>query len=277
MYSNRLLRWLSGIESACQCGRYEIHPWVRKIPWRRKWQPIPVLLPGKFHGQRSWVGYSPRGRKESDMTEHTHNVFMPTATIWMGETKLRKMNWEEKMLPNMRRNHVIFFFPYSLALLKTTSIWGECFRVNQSKHHHFLYKSQLHSTLKYWDARGGRELGEEKKMWSKSRGEAGGEGRGRGRLPSGEDRAPRTFSKRTLILKLAHHQRLTKEEYDFSVWKDSGEMSGNFVSNCCSCCSVHRSCLTICEPMDNSTPAPLSSTVSGSLLRFTFPELVMLE
>ena len=157
---------------------------------------------------------------------HTH-VFMPTATIWMGETKLRKMNWEEKMLPNMRRNHVIFFFPYSLALLKTTSIWGECFRVNQSKHHHFLYKSQLHSTLKHWDARGGGELGEEKEMWSKSRGEAGGDGRGGGRLPSGEDRAPRTFSKRTLILKLAHHQRLTKEDYDFSVGKDLGEMNGN--------------------------------------------------
>ena len=38
-------------------------------PWRRKWQPAPVFLPGKSHGQRSLVGYSPRGRKESDMTE----------------------------------------------------------------------------------------------------------------------------------------------------------------------------------------------------------------
>ena len=43
-------------------------PWVGKIPWRRKWQPTPVLLPGKSHGQRSLVGYSPWGRKESDMT-----------------------------------------------------------------------------------------------------------------------------------------------------------------------------------------------------------------
>ena len=40
-------------------------------PWRRAWQPTPVLLPGKFHGQRSLAGYSPRGCKEcSDMTEH---------------------------------------------------------------------------------------------------------------------------------------------------------------------------------------------------------------
>ena len=36
---------------------------VRKIPWRREWQPTPVLLPGEFHGQRSLVGYSPWGRK----------------------------------------------------------------------------------------------------------------------------------------------------------------------------------------------------------------------
>ena len=42
--------------------------WVRKIPWRRKWQPTPVLLPGKSHGWRSLVGYSPQGHKESDTT-----------------------------------------------------------------------------------------------------------------------------------------------------------------------------------------------------------------
>ena len=43
--------------------------WVRKSPWRRKWQPAPVFLPGKSHGQRSLVGYSPWGHKESDMTK----------------------------------------------------------------------------------------------------------------------------------------------------------------------------------------------------------------
>ena len=42
---------------------------VGKIPWRRAWQPTPVFLPGEFHGQRSLVGYSPRDRKESGMTE----------------------------------------------------------------------------------------------------------------------------------------------------------------------------------------------------------------
>jgi len=35
------------------------YPWVRKIPWRRKWQPTPVFFPGKSHGQRSLMGCSP--------------------------------------------------------------------------------------------------------------------------------------------------------------------------------------------------------------------------
>ena len=47
-------------------------PWVGKILWRRKWQSTPVLLPGKSHGQRSLVGYSPWGREESDTTDRLH-------------------------------------------------------------------------------------------------------------------------------------------------------------------------------------------------------------
>ena len=41
--------------------RCEFHLWVRKIPWRREWQPTPVFLPRKSHGHRSLVGYSPWG------------------------------------------------------------------------------------------------------------------------------------------------------------------------------------------------------------------------
>ena len=55
--------WLSGKESACKLRRYGFNPWVRKIPWRRKWQPTPVFLPGESHGQGSLVGYSPQGHK----------------------------------------------------------------------------------------------------------------------------------------------------------------------------------------------------------------------
>ena len=67
-----------GKESACnagdqlQRGRPGFHPWVRKIPWRNKQRHTLVLLPRKSHGQRSTAGYSPRGRKESDMTERLH-------------------------------------------------------------------------------------------------------------------------------------------------------------------------------------------------------------
>ena len=42
---------------------------IKKIPWRREWLPTPVFLPGESHGQRSLVGYSPWGHKESDTTE----------------------------------------------------------------------------------------------------------------------------------------------------------------------------------------------------------------
>ena len=52
-----------GKESACQCRRHRFDPWVRKIPWRREWQPTPVFLPGEFHGKRSLAGYSPWGHK----------------------------------------------------------------------------------------------------------------------------------------------------------------------------------------------------------------------
>ena len=60
-----MLRWLSGKESACQHRRHGFYLWVGKSPWRRKWQPILVFLPGDSHGQRSLVGYRPWGCKES--------------------------------------------------------------------------------------------------------------------------------------------------------------------------------------------------------------------
>ena len=50
------------------------NPWVGKIPWSKKWQSTLVFLPGKLHGQRSLVGYSPHNCKESNSTEHTHTM-----------------------------------------------------------------------------------------------------------------------------------------------------------------------------------------------------------
>ena len=64
-----------GKESTRQCRRYRrcrFNPWIGKTPphWRKKWQPTPVFLPGESHGQRSLMGYSPQGRKESDANKH---------------------------------------------------------------------------------------------------------------------------------------------------------------------------------------------------------------
>ena len=58
-----------GKEPDCQCRRPGFDPWVRKIPWRRAWQPTPAFLPRESHGQRSLTGYNPWGHKELDMTE----------------------------------------------------------------------------------------------------------------------------------------------------------------------------------------------------------------
>ena len=67
----------SSKESTCQCRRQKrlsLHHCVRKIPWCGKWQPTPVFLPGKSHGQRSLAGYGPCGHKElatTEVTEHS--------------------------------------------------------------------------------------------------------------------------------------------------------------------------------------------------------------
>ena len=63
-----LPRQLSGKESACQCRRHGLGPWVGKIPWKKKWQSTPVFFAGKSHGQRSLASYSPWGCKKADMT-----------------------------------------------------------------------------------------------------------------------------------------------------------------------------------------------------------------
>ena len=69
-----LPQWLSGKESICQCRRPKFDPWVGKISWRRKWQPTPVFLPGKFHRQRILAGYSPWDHKggEHYLVTNTH-------------------------------------------------------------------------------------------------------------------------------------------------------------------------------------------------------------
>ena len=73
----KLLRRFSGKESSCPCRRCRRHrfdPWIGKIPWKRKWQPSPVFLPGKSHRQRILKDYSLWVHKELDTTEHVSTL-----------------------------------------------------------------------------------------------------------------------------------------------------------------------------------------------------------
>ena len=97
-HTRGLPRWLSGKESAFQCRRCRFHRWVGKIPWRRKWQPSLILLPGESHGQRSLAGYSPWGQRVRHIsaTECTHaHVWTCTHTHRHTHTRIRKtVRWE---------------------------------------------------------------------------------------------------------------------------------------------------------------------------------------
>ena len=66
-----------------QCRRHRFDSWVRKIPWRRKWQPTPVFLPRKSHWQRILAGYSPWGHKELDTTEQLTVSLILSVSQWL--------------------------------------------------------------------------------------------------------------------------------------------------------------------------------------------------
>ena len=75
--------WLSGKEPAWQCRRCRFDPWVRKILWRRKWQPTLVFLPGKSHDRGAWWVTVHGVTKESDTTE------------WLNSSKkLLEIDWQ---------------------------------------------------------------------------------------------------------------------------------------------------------------------------------------
>ena len=84
------------VKNLPECRRPGFIPWVRKIPWRRKWQPTPVFIPGESHEQRSLVGYTPWGLKELDMTEWLlfhFRYYYYTHLIERKEEALRLANW----------------------------------------------------------------------------------------------------------------------------------------------------------------------------------------
>ena len=85
-----------GKEPICQCRRCRrrgFNPWVGKIPWRRKWQPLPVYLHGRPHEQKSLAGYSPWSCTESDITEQLspHAQYLPTRKLAAAPEGMRQL------------------------------------------------------------------------------------------------------------------------------------------------------------------------------------------
>ena len=119
-------------ESACQCRRCKrcrFDPWVRKMPWRRAWQPTPVFLLGESHGQRAWWttlrGVSKSQTLPSDWA-HTHALWPMTVTpncrivvnqwSWAVKVFLRA---QVKRISTLRMNFLLF--SYMLTYKKSSS------------------------------------------------------------------------------------------------------------------------------------------------------------
>ena len=76
--------WLRRLSVCLQCRRPGFNPWVRKIPWRKKWQPTPVRLPGKFHGRMSLVGYIVHGvaKRQTRLSNFTYFLGLQNHCRW---------------------------------------------------------------------------------------------------------------------------------------------------------------------------------------------------
>ena len=109
----------SSTESTCQCRscrRQGFDPWVGKIPWRRKWHPTPVFLPGKSRGQRSLVGFSPWSHRGEHDLATKQNVCSCCCCTRTGERHFFFFN----ILPNNR-----IFFKVFFLMCTTFSVFTE--------------------------------------------------------------------------------------------------------------------------------------------------------
>ena len=97
-------------ETACHYWRHKRHgfdPWVGNIPWKRKWQPAPVFLPGKFQGQRSLVGYSPWDFLGKNTGAGCHFLFQGIFPIQgLNPSLLYLLHWQVDSLPLSHRGKV---------------------------------------------------------------------------------------------------------------------------------------------------------------------------
>ena len=130
----------SGRECTCKCRRRKrsgFDPWVRKIPWRRKWQPILVFLPGESHGQRNLEGYSPWGCKELDTTEwlSTHTRYT------LGNLRMRIVEGIRSLkFLAPPTNFFIFWISVTLPKFICLNLFFYC---DPRGIHHVIYSSPL--------------------------------------------------------------------------------------------------------------------------------------
>ena len=111
--------------------RLGFHPWVSKIPWRRKWQPTPEFLPEKSHGQRSLTGYSPWDTKEFDMTEllHHHDQSVSQShkrAFWQEKLEGHGSSWlpghEMTCRESLQKPLTVLCYPTRMYYLKITPL-----------------------------------------------------------------------------------------------------------------------------------------------------------
>ena len=93
-----------------QCKGCESDPWVRKILWRKKWQPTQVFLPGEFHGQKSLVGYSPWGRRELD-TQMTPTLLQKAEELKSLLMKVKEESEKAGLKLNIKKTKIMVSGP----------------------------------------------------------------------------------------------------------------------------------------------------------------------
>ena len=113
-----------------QCGRPVFDPCVGKIPWRRKWQSTPVLLPGKFHGRRSLVAtVHGVAKSQTRLRDFTHaacslsNWLLSPSNMWLSFLPLFSMAWW--LIYSMLNNIPLSGFVCPVHLLKDISVASE--------------------------------------------------------------------------------------------------------------------------------------------------------
>ena len=110
-----------------QCRRPGFDSWVRKIPWRRKWQSTPALLPGKFHGWRSLIGYSPWGRKESDTTEQLQQPMLLNTELFFTNFNVKHTQKSHSTMTFFfQLSYLFFIFFYFILFLNFTILYQFC-------------------------------------------------------------------------------------------------------------------------------------------------------